>query len=92
MCSGVVDGWAVVVSAVRGDAAALVVELDGRRGVSRLDQFVNELVGHAVEVAFDLDMVINVDATGRPMRQDVAGGGQGAAVPGGRAAHSACVG
>ena len=68
---------AVVVSAVRGDAAALVVELDGRRGVSRLDQFVNELVGHAVEVAFDLDMVINVDATGRPMRQDVAGGGQG---------------
>ena len=58
-------------------APALVEQLDGRGGVARLDLLVEELVGHAVGVPFDLDVVIDVDAAGRPLRHDVAGGGQG---------------
>ena len=62
---------------MRRQRPALGEELDGRGGVARLDPLVEELEGNAVGVACDLDVVIDVDATGRPLREGVASGREG---------------
>ena len=68
---------AVAASRVGGHAPALEEDLDGGGGVADLDLLADQLVGHAVEVAVDLDVVIDVDATRLPAPQDVARGGEG---------------
>ena len=71
MCSAVVDtprsrrrGW-------EAHVAALEEDLDGRGGVADLDLLGDELVRHAVEVAVELDAVIDVDAADLPACDDV---------------------
>ena len=51
---------------VRYQAAALVVDLDDGSGVARFDLLVDELVGDAVGMAIDLDVVVDVDPAGFP--------------------------
>ena len=67
---------AVVPAAVRGDPPAREVDLDRRRRRPRLDALMDQLVGHAVELAGDLDVVIDVHPTGLPFGKDIAAGGR----------------
>ena len=71
MCSAMVDtprsrrrGW-------EAHARALEEDLDGRGGAADLDLLADELVRHAVEVAVELDAVIDVDAADIPACKDV---------------------
>ena len=77
MCSATVDGSPVVAPRVGRHAAALEEDLDGRGGVADLDLLADQLVGHAVGVALDRDVVVDVDAARLPAREDVARGRQG---------------
>ena len=45
-----------------GDAHALVVDLDGARVEAQLDALADQVVGHRVVVAVELDVVVDVDA------------------------------
>jgi len=58
---------------VDGDDTMLEDHLDGRCGEARLDVFVDQLIGHAVEVVSNLDVIVDVDATAFPFRELVAG-------------------
>ena len=55
---------------------ALVEDFDRRGGRARLDPFVHKLIGHAVEIVGDLNVIIDVDATWLPLRQLVPRRGQ----------------
>ena len=69
-CSSIGDGLPAPAAAqVRGHARAFVQDLDrgGRR--ADLDQFVHQVVGHAVEVGIEAHVVIDVDAGARPLAQ-----------------------
>ena len=66
----------VVASPVRRHAPALEEDLDGRRRIADLDLLAEERKRHAVDVALDDDVIVHVDATQLPVRQDVAVGGQ----------------
>ena len=57
---------------VRGDPTPLEKHFDRRLREARLDALVDELIRHAVEVVIDLDVIIDVDAAGFPLRQLVA--------------------
>ena len=67
----------VVASPVGPHPAPLEEDLDGRRGVADFDLLAEELEWHAVGVALDQDVVVDVDAARLPPRQDVAVGRQG---------------
>ena len=67
----------VVAPAVRHDALAAMEDLDRVGGVADLDLLADQLVRHAVDVALDLDVVVDVDAAQLPVREDVARSGQG---------------
>ena len=58
-------------------APALEEDFDGRVGAADLDPLADQLVGHAVEVAVDLDVVVDVDAADLPAREDVGRGRRG---------------
>ena len=49
---------------VAGDTLTTMEELDHRRGDARLDLLADQCLRHAVAVAFDLDVVVNVDLDG----------------------------
>ena len=68
----------VVAPAVRRHALAAMEDLDRVRRVADLDLLADELVRHAVDVAVDLDVVVDVHAAQLPVGQDVAGSRQGA--------------
>ena len=70
-------GLPVLAPPMRRQRPALVEELDGHGGVARLAPLVEELEENAVGVACDLDVVIDVDATGRPLREGVTSGREG---------------
>jgi hypothetical protein len=61
---------------MRGNALAVVEDLDGPLGQARPDLLAQEPVGHRVVVAVDLDMVVEPDRALLPLRVDVRGGGQ----------------
>jgi hypothetical protein len=61
---------------MRGDAPALEEELDDGRGEADLDALVQELVGDAVVVVVDGDVVVDVDASVGPLGELVPRGGQ----------------
>ena len=61
---------------MQSDVLALVQDLDRRRGQTRLDLVVHESVWDRVEVAVDEEVVVDVDATLRPVRVLEADGGQ----------------
>ena len=58
------------------DPAAFVEEFDGRGGEAGLNLLVDELVRDAIGVTRDLDVIVNVHATGLPLGHDVARGGE----------------
>ena len=66
----VVGGGGVLAIAARshvhGDALALDEDLHGAAGESHLDLATGEAVGNAVEVALDLDVVVDPDPTHAP--------------------------
>ena len=66
----------VVAPAVGSDPPPLVVDLDHRRAVARLHLLVYQLIGDAVGVPLDIDVIIDVDATTLPLRDLVAVGRQ----------------
>ena len=68
---------AVAAAGVGRHASVLEEDLDGRGGVADLDLLSDQLVGHAVEVAVELDVVVDVDAAELPAREDVARGRRG---------------
>src|ERR1700733_2527985 len=63
-------------SPVRGNAFAEMEDFDRCAGESRLHLLTGELVGNAVVMAVDFDVVINVGADGFPTGDQVAFGGQ----------------
>ena len=67
----------VVAPPVGRHALAAMEDLDRVRRVADLDLLADQLVRHAVDVALDLDVVVDVDGAQLPLRQDVAGGRQG---------------
>src|SRR6266851_919253 len=56
---------------MRGDALALQKDLDGAWRQPYLDLAAGEAVGHAVEVSFDLDVVIDADAAPPPFSEGI---------------------
>ena len=70
MCSGWVDGLPAAGQPAMGrDPPTLEKDLDDGGGQSRLDALVDELIGDAVVVVRDLDVVIDVHAAVRPHRE-----------------------
>src|SRR5690606_27294170 len=65
-----------VTTRVRGDAPARVKDLDSAAGEADLDRLTGECVGHAVVVAGELDMVVDVHARLAPLGEAVGSGGQ----------------
>src|SRR5690606_39419458 len=65
-----------VATRVRGDATARVKDLDSAAGEADLDRLAGECVGHAVVVAGELDMVVDVHARLAPLGEAVGSGGQ----------------
>src|SRR5690606_34979482 len=65
-----------VAACMRGDAPARVKDLDRAAGEADLDGFASERVGHAVAVAGDLDMVVDVHARLAPLAETVGSSGQ----------------
>ena len=61
---------------VRRDARAFVQDLDGGGSRADFDQFVHQVVGHAVEVGVKGDVVVDVDPGARPFAQVERFGGQ----------------
>jgi len=61
---------------VRGDALALMEDLDGGGGGPDLHLALGELVGYAVPVAVELDVIVDVDAYRLPLAVLVALGRQ----------------
>ena len=62
---------------MRGDAFALVEDLDGAGGEPRFDFATRKAVGDAVVVRRELDVIVDADAADAPFRQDVGLGRQG---------------
>ena len=60
-----------------GDAAAAVEALDGTGGQPDVELATDQRVRDGVVVAVDLDVVVDVDADGLPLGEDVGGVGQG---------------
>ncbi len=60
-----------IASHVRSNPLAAVKDLDRGRGVTCFQLFAYELVGDAVVMTFDLNVVINVGANQLPMRENV---------------------
>jgi hypothetical protein len=56
---------------VYGDALALDEDLHGAAGETYLDLGTREAVGNAVEVAFDIDVVINANAAHAPFGEHI---------------------
>src|SRR5215472_2867938 len=56
-----------VTTGMRSHALSLVKELHGRRRRADLHEFVNQVVWHAVEVAVENDVVIDVYPRARPL-------------------------
>jgi hypothetical protein len=54
---------------VRSDARAFVQDLDRGGCRADLDQFMHQVVGHAVEVGIERDVIVDVDAGARPLAQ-----------------------
>ena len=77
MCSATVGRSTVVAPGVGRHAPTLEEDRDGCGGVADLDLLSDQLVGHAVEVAVNFDVVVDVDATDLPAREDVARDRQG---------------
>ena len=67
----------VVAPLVRRQSLAAIEDLDRVRGVADLDLLADQLERHAVDVALDVDVVVDVDAAPLPVRQDVTRGRQG---------------
>ena len=67
----------VVAPPVRRQSLAAIEDLDRVRGVADLDLLADQLERHAIDVALDLDVVVDVGAAQLPVRQDVARGRQG---------------
>src|SRR5215472_19196346 len=61
---------------VTGDTPAAMEDLDGHRGVPAIHFAMNKSVRNAVEVAFDLHVVIDMNARLFPLSEDVSCGGQ----------------
>ena len=59
---------------MRGDAPALVEDLDGPACHARVDRRVDQLIRHAVKVVGDLDVIVDVHAIALPGRQFVGRG------------------
>ena len=78
-----------VAAAMGGDAPALEEQLDDRRREPDLDALVHELVGDAVVVVLDGDVVVDVDPGVAPLGELVARRGAAGAAAGGRAARRA---
>lgn len=53
---------------VRGDATAAEENFDGLRSDADVDLFATELIGHAVVVSEDLDVIVDVHARFLPLR------------------------
>jgi hypothetical protein len=74
-----------------GDALTTVEDLDGGRGLARVEVFVDERVGDRVVMAVELDVVVDADAgADLPVAVDEGLGGQrpeGGAGPGARRAR-----
>ena len=71
-------GRGTTAAQMRGDALALVEDLDGARGQARLDLLADEAVRHGVVVALDVDVVVERDAAQAPLGVDVGLGRQAA--------------
>ena len=56
---------------MRGDPLALDEDLDGSAGEPHLDLVAREAVGHAVEMALDLDVVIDADPAHAPFGKHI---------------------
>ena len=54
---------------VRSDARAFVQDLYRGRCRADLDQLMHQIVGHAVEVGIERDVVVDIDARPRPLAQ-----------------------
>ncbi len=54
---------------MRTDARSLVQDLDGRGRRVDLDQFVDQVIGHAVETAVEGDVVVDVHAGLGPLAE-----------------------
>jgi hypothetical protein len=54
---------------VRCDARAIVQDLDDRRCGANLHQLMHQVIGHTVEIGIEADVVIDVDASARPLAQ-----------------------
>ena len=67
----------VVAPPVRRQSLAAIEDLDRVRGVADLDLLADQLERHAIDVALDIDVVVDVDAAPLPVRQDVTRGRQG---------------
>jgi hypothetical protein len=76
----VVGGGRVLAVAARshmhGDPLALDEDLHGAAGEPHLDLAAREAIGNAVEVALDLDVVVDPDAAHAPFGEDVGLGRQ----------------
>ena len=78
MCAGSVVARPLRVAAcVQRDALALVVDLDGALVEEELDLSPDEVVGHRVAVAADLDVVVDVHLGGLAGAVEVGLGGSG---------------
>ena len=60
-----------VAAQVRGDASAAQEDFDGRLGCAQVELLADEQVRHAVEVAIELDVVVDLHAGTGPPREFV---------------------
>jgi len=64
-------------SHVHGDPLALDEDLHGAAGEPHLDLAAREAIGNAVEVALDIDVVVDTDTAHAPFGEDIGLGRQG---------------
>jgi hypothetical protein len=62
---------------VHGNPLALGEDLHGSARQAHLDLVAREAVGNAVEVALDIDVVVDADPAHAPFREDIGGNRQG---------------